>query len=116
MLAAVVTAPELELSPREAHTLAEGIANVSRHYEWLHGASQKWVDIGNLAIVAGTIYAGKVFAIRSRMEAGPMPQRTPANAATPAAPRPNGAAPSGMAAMEPGGDMFAVEIPSDYVN
>lgn len=107
MLAGLTDCKELEMSDGEAEALAIGLSNVARHHEFLAGASQKWVDYSNLAIVAGTIYGAKAMMIRRRLSANPAPPK-PArgvNGASPPAPVPVTTGPL------PGGDLFAVEIP-----
>lgn len=71
--AAITQCPELGTSPEESRALADGLAKVARHYEWLGGVSQKYVDIGNLAMIAGGIYGAKFMLIRMRMQAGQQP-------------------------------------------
>lgn len=73
--AAITQCPELGTSPEESRALADGLAKVARHYEWLGGVSQKYVDIGNLAMIAGGIYGAKFMLIRMRLQAGQQPPR-----------------------------------------
>jgi hypothetical protein len=53
--------PDIELNDKEAAQLAEGIANVARHYEL--GASQKMIDWANLLSVAAMVYGSRIYTI-----------------------------------------------------
>lgn len=67
MLAALTKTQELALDKEEANRLAEGISNVSRHYDI--AATQKSMDWANLIMVCGMIYGTRIFAIRENRKA-----------------------------------------------
>lgn len=74
MGAAFFKTEELELDPKEAKSLAEGMAKVARHYG-SGGMSEKTVDWLNLFLVLGTVYGTRVKAINIRKKiAKPAPQ------------------------------------------
>lgn len=65
MLATFARAPELELTPAEAQTLAHGMAEVNRHYR-IPAMDPGHVAIGSLATAAFVIYRGKFKAMNAR--------------------------------------------------
>lgn len=71
LLAAIAKTPELILDKDEAKQLAEGIANVSRHYDL--ETTQKGMDWGNLIMVVGMIYGTRIFAIRAKKASSKKP-------------------------------------------
>lgn len=66
LLATVSNTQELALDKTESKMLAEGVANVARHYDL--GATQKSIDWANLIQCVGLIYGTRIYAIRSRVQ------------------------------------------------
>lgn len=64
LLAAGLTAPELELSETEAETVAKNIVAVTRHYDLQQTA--KATDWGNLVVSLGVVYGGRIIRISAR--------------------------------------------------
>lgn len=74
MLAMITKTQEFMLSAEESLTLAQSLANVSRHYDVEIAA--KTLDWTNLIMVAGTMYGSRLAAMRYRKQAERM-QRPP---------------------------------------
>ena len=66
MLSIVTSVPEIALDPTEAKTLAEGAANVARHYD-LGVTTQKALDWSNLIGIVAITYGSRIIAVRNRM-------------------------------------------------
>lgn len=64
MLAGMTRTPEFALDQKEAKSVAEALANVSRHYDV--SVSAKALDWTNLIMALGMVYGTRVFAIRNR--------------------------------------------------
>lgn len=82
MLAVITKTQELALDQTEAHELAEGIANVSRHYDI--ETSQKALDWTRLMMVLGMVYGTRLYAIRAKRAAAPRPAQPQRPQAQPA--------------------------------
>lgn len=67
MLAGITRTSEFALDKAEAKQLAEGISNVSRHYDI--AATQKSMDWTNLLMLLGMIYGTRIYAVRARRAA-----------------------------------------------
>jgi len=67
MLAGITKTAELALSPPEAKSLAEAVANVSRHYDV--SVSAKALDWSNLVMALGMVYGTRLIAIRTNRRA-----------------------------------------------
>lgn len=67
-LGILLSAPEMNLSPEEAHEFADAAVNVAKHYDV--GASAKALAWTDLAMVAGSIYGVRVMQIMGRKQPG----------------------------------------------
>jgi hypothetical protein len=72
MCASFLQVPELALDENEAKLLADAVANVAKHYDFLPDPrTQAWF---NLAMIAGPIYGMRFWAIRNKAQQRAKPQ------------------------------------------
>lgn len=70
-VAARAKEPTLKLDDDEATQVAEAVANVGKHYNIpVSPVTQAWIGLG---MTIGSIYAGKIAAIKFRKEMSPTP-------------------------------------------
>jgi hypothetical protein len=99
LLAAGMSAPELELTPTEAETVAKNIVAVARHYDLQQTA--KATDWGNLIVALGVVYGGRFIRISARKKAEALAKRGATRANTGFVPTPPMTAPNQPQAMTP---------------
>ena len=63
-VAAVVARPEIELTREESRSLAEALAAVAEHYDWMRDTSPVIIAWVNLLICAVIIYVPRLVALR----------------------------------------------------
>ena len=63
--AALLAAPELELAPDEARPLSAAVAELEKHFH-VPTPDPKWMALGGFIMVAWSVYAPKLTAIKRR--------------------------------------------------
>ena len=94
MCASFLQVPELAIDENEAKLLADAVANVAKHYDFLPDLrTQAWF---NLFMIAGPIYGMRIWAIRNKSaQTKQNKQATPAQTG-PILVMPTGAPPIGV--------------------